>query len=99
MKIQEMKSGISHLNRRMKNEGRDNVFEMRPVNEEIVETDLPPASTCELEEPRWSVVSFDQMEAGGLTYKQATDLMSELDSHKVPGLCIVTDDAASRMLS
>jgi len=51
---------------------------------------------CELNAAIWSVVCFDGMEAGGLTYLQATRLMSELDAAGVPGLCIVTDLAARR---
>jgi hypothetical protein len=77
----------------MESEVRDNVFEMRRIDE----TDLPPANASDLDEPRWSVVSFDQREASGLTYHQAVELITELDSHSVAGLCLVTDEAASRM--
>ena len=95
MKIQEMRSGISHLNKKMEVKTRDNVFEMRPIGEAA-----PEALTVhELDEPRWSVISFDQHEAGGLTYRQASDLLSELDAHDISGLCIITDEAAARMTS
>jgi len=56
-------------------------------------------TSCELDEPRWSVVSFDRREGAGLTYVQAIELLNELDSRKVAGLCIVTDRAAARMES
>ena len=47
--------------------------------------------------PIWSVVSFEQCEFSGLNYGEAIAKMTELDSKKVPGLCIVTDDVASRI--
>jgi len=96
MKIQEMRSGILHLNKRMENRTPNNYIETREME---VETDsaFPLESDCELDEPLWSVVSFDQTEAGGLNYAQATALMKELDTRGVAGLCIVTDKAASRI--
>lgn len=56
----------------------------------------PPS---ELQETRWSVVSFDKREAGGLTYPQAEEKMAELLAKKVYGLCIITDEAARRVVS
>ena len=53
-------------------------------------------TACELDEPLWSVVSFDKREAGGLTYRQAAALMTELNAHGINGLCIITDHAAKR---
>jgi len=54
-------------------------------------------SVGELSEPRWSVVSFDKREAGGLTYPEAEAKMDELLARNVYGLCIVTDEAASNV--
>jgi hypothetical protein len=51
----------------------------------------------ELDQPRWSVISFERREGGGLTYAQAVQLMNELDSRKIPGLAIVADEAAERL--
>ncbi len=51
----------------------------------------------ELDLPTWSVVSFDQCEFSGLTFANAIAKMAELESRKVAGLCIVTDDAAARI--
>jgi hypothetical protein len=56
-----------------------------------------PAS--ELDMPIWSVVSFDQCEFSSLKYADAILKMAELESKKVPGLCIVTNDVASRIKS
>jgi hypothetical protein len=50
----------------------------------------------ELDAPVWSVVSFDCTEAAHLTYPDAIAKMAELDKRRVPGLCIITDDAAAR---
>jgi hypothetical protein len=97
MKIQEMKSGILHLNRRMENERQQNNFESRAIGVAFAEPELAPAADSEIDEALWSVISFDQMEACCLTYNQAAALMAELDSQNVPGLCVVTDDAAARI--
>ena len=51
----------------------------------------------ELDLPQWSVVSFDACEAAGLTYHDAAKLMAEKDAAGVYGLCIITDEAASRV--
>ena len=51
----------------------------------------------ELDMPQWSVVSFDKIEASGLTYAAAAKLMAELDAAGSYGLCILTNEAANRM--
>ena len=97
MKIQEMKSGFLHLTRKVEEQRRNNLFEMRPAAEALIDVDLPIVTECELENRSWSVVSFDKLEAGGLTYDQAAILISQLHTHGISGLCIVTDAAAARM--
>jgi hypothetical protein len=54
-------------------------------------------SNTELDQPRWSVVSFDACEASGLTYAAAMQVLAEKETAGVYGLCIVTDDAARRV--
>ena len=98
MRIQEMKAGLLHLRKKVESEDVGN--EQQPQPPAFIEQGAAAATAPELnelEQPRWSVVSFDQMEAGGLTHLQASKLMAELDSHGVAGLCIVTDEAAERM--
>jgi hypothetical protein len=51
----------------------------------------------ELDLKQWSVVSFDECEASGLTYADAVKLLEELETSGVYGLCIVTDDVASKV--
>jgi hypothetical protein len=101
MKIQEMRSGISHLTKRVETDRRDNLLEIKPAAvPEPEPAPVPPkpqAAACELDEPRWAVVSFDEIEAGGLTYRQAAKLLDELELNGISGLCIVTDAAAQRM--
>ena len=97
MKIQEMRSGFSHLSKKMGDGTPNNLFEIRPAVEAPLELDLPIVGPCDLDFPRWSVVSFNQQEAGGMTYGQAVTLRSELDYYDVPGLCIITDAAAARL--
>ncbi len=103
MRIQEMKSGFLHLKKRMENEGPQNYFETTAIRDVMIDPETGDVSpfefACELDEPRWSVVSFDKLEAGGLTYAQAFALMNELNLHGVAGLCTVTDEAASRVRS
>lgn len=100
MRIQEMRSGISHLRKRIDDQRPNEILEMRS----ILEAELPPVPEplapidppSELDELRWAVVSFDRTEASGLTYKQALQWMSELDLQGVAGLCLITDEAAER---
>ena len=51
----------------------------------------------ELDEPIWAVVSFEKAEAMNLTYQEASDKLSELEDQGLPGLCIVTNQAAIRL--
>lgn len=53
--------------------------------------------SSELNEPRWSVVSFENCVANNLTYVQAEQKLKELEAAKVAGLCIITDEAAERI--
>lgn len=53
-------------------------------------------SGSELNEPCWSVVSFESVAVHGLTYAEARSWLEKLQKQKVSGLCIVTDEAASR---
>lgn len=57
----------------------------------------PTMPVGELNQARWSVVSFDKCEAAGLTYAQAERKMDELLAASVYGLCIITDEAAKKV--
>ena len=95
-----MRSGISHLHKKKGDKGApESSFEWRDLNSVSLtdsdsEKSLP--ADCALDQPVWSVVSFDKVEAGGLKYWQAAELIRELEIHGIPGLCIITDDAALR---
>ena len=102
MKIQEMRSGILHLPRKAEVDQRPEAFEpIIPPRSAPAPAAVEPLTVtpklCELDEPQWSVVSFDAIEAGGLTYRQAAALQSALELSDVNGLCIVTDEAARRI--
>jgi len=101
MKIQDMRSGILHLNKKMESERQSTHFKMGAATQQaLVPEDARAADVAsELDEPRWSLVSFDKHEAGGLTYRQAAALMAELDANRIHGLCIITDEAAKRYAS
>jgi hypothetical protein len=53
--------------------------------------------TSELNEPCWAVVSFETCAAKDLTYPQAEETLKELESQKVAGLCIVTNEVAAKI--
>lgn len=54
--------------------------------------------SSEFDAPRWSVMSFDDCAASGLAYEEARKMVEQM-SDNVAGLCIVTDEAAQRMLN
>ena len=53
--------------------------------------------TSELENSRWSVISERGCEAISLTHEEARRLVHRLGAEGRHGLCIITDEAASRM--
>ncbi len=53
--------------------------------------------SSELLEPRWSVISFEKCEASRLIYNDALGKMRELEKNGIPGLCIVTEEAAAKL--
>jgi hypothetical protein len=100
MRIQEMRSGLSHLKKKGDDERGKDYFEMHSILEHALAPDAlteGPAYASELEAPFWAVVSFKKKEASGLTYAQAAETMTTLDAAGVSGLCIVTDLAAERV--
>ncbi len=98
MRIQEMRSGLEHLKKRTEPESEENFFDFRlSLEPDLSWPDPTVEAKSELDEPCWSLVSFEQIEAGGLTYRQAAELMWLLDSHGITGLCVITDEAAARM--
>jgi hypothetical protein len=51
----------------------------------------------DLDLPRWAVISFARCEAASLTYRQAAEKLAELESQRITGLCIVSNDVANRL--
>jgi len=64
-----------------------------PVDEEGV----AEASLDELDQPFWSVISFERSEVVGLVYEEAFKKLEELEAQGITGLCIVTNAAAARV--
>jgi len=64
---------------------------------EAVQEQHMEATGSELEQPRWAVISFERREGAGLTYPQAVQLLKDLESRKVTGLAIVTDEVAAKI--
>lgn len=92
-----MRSGIVHLKKRMDDERQENSMAApEAIFENARSDDVVPDVSSRLDKTCWSVISFDKLEAGGLTYAQAEQLMAALDTQDVAGLCIVTDEAAAR---
>lgn len=55
------------------------------------------ATLDELDQPIWSVISFERCEFAGLVYEEAFKKLEELEARGITGLCIVTDTAAARV--
>ncbi len=53
--------------------------------------------SSELNDSRWSIVTFEGVALRGLPYAEALKKIKSLDKQKVSGLCIVTDEAAARV--
>ncbi len=53
--------------------------------------------SSELNKPCWSVVTFENCAASGLTYDEAAGELEKLAARKVSGLCIVTNETARRV--
>lgn len=63
------------------------------------DAEAPESAKTELDEPQWAVISFDRCEVSGVTYAEAAQKVTELEERNVPGLCIVTNEAAERIVS
>ena len=55
--------------------------------------------SSELEKESWSVLSDRGCEASGLTHEDARKLVHRLGGEGRHGVCIVTDEAAGRMMT
>jgi len=55
--------------------------------------------TSELENGSWTVISERGCEENGLTHEQARRLVHRMGGEGFHGLCIITDEAASRMFA
>jgi hypothetical protein len=101
MRIQEMRPGLAHLKKKMERDRLKKIFQPKFEQNNILQ--IPPLETAaagtasELDHSRWAVVSFDRVEASGLSYRAAADRLAKLDSEGVAGLCVVTDEAAARL--
>lgn len=80
---------------KIKTGGRDGKF--MAAKKKKTEAAKNPAS--EINAPRWSVVSFERRAAKNLTYTEASEKIKQLAAEKVPGLCIITDEAADRIVN
>lgn len=58
---------------------------------------LPETFLCELSEPIWSVITFEDCAVSSMTYDEARQWADRLFKQNVSGICIVTDEAASRI--
>ena len=103
MRIEEMRSGRAYLGKRLPTseiatfEPRELRHAFTPAHGPRAHVEKRPEIESDLDKNEWSVVSFNGVEAGGLTYRQATRLMDVLGDNAIPGLCIITDLAAMRI--
>ncbi len=68
-------------------------------SETAQEVALIVEESFELNEFRWSVITFENCAVKGLTYNEAFDWREKLHKQGLAGLCIVTDEAADRITS
>ena len=61
------------------------------------ETDTDENAPNELALPLWSIVTFEGVAVRGITYEEALKWMEKLREQNISGLCIVTDEAATRI--
>ncbi len=54
--------------------------------------------TSQLEFDKWSVISERGREASGVSYEEARRVVHRLAAEGRHGLCIITDEAANRMI-
>jgi hypothetical protein len=66
------------------------------MNTERSATISAAASESELDAAIWAVISFDSVEAAGVSFDDARKKMAELEAKGIAGLCIVTVDTAER---
>lgn len=78
----------------MKSEDLEKKEETTQENEEVSSEET---ISSELNEPVWSVVSFEKSLKNNLTYDEALELMEKSKAKKISGLCIITDEAAQRL--
>lgn len=71
---------------------KENQIEQNPAEHQSA-----TPNPSELSEPRWSVVTYESIAAANLTYEEALELAKKLDSQKISGLCIITNQAAARI--
>lgn len=64
---------------------------------EFAQKEERTAAESELSLQIWAVISFERCEGSEMTYPDASRLMNELDLRGVPGLCVVTNEAASHI--
>jgi hypothetical protein len=106
-----MRSGRAYLAKRMPTSGLSG-FETRELREVLphnADDSHPTAEisreskprehlpSSDLEKNQWTVVSFAGVEAGGLTYEQASRLIDVLADNGIHGLCVITDVAALKI--
>jgi len=62
------------------------------------EKKIEPAEkfSSELNEALWSVISFESIVEKDLTYSQAAAKIKKLATEKIPGLCVITNEAAEK---
>ena len=80
--------------------GRDRDSDFKIMMAEKKENQTETATedfSSEINEARWSVVSFEKRVAKNLTYAEAAKKMKNLAAKKVAGLCIITNEAAARI--
>jgi hypothetical protein len=82
-----------------KEENKESKEATKPQGESAPDEISGDSSASELNEACWSVVTFENCAASNLTYEEAVEKLKKLEAEKISGLCIITDEAAQRMVN
>ncbi len=90
---------VSKMKRKSKDKSEKRETSANLLGEAVLfeDTDAGAKFSSELNESRWSIVTFAGVAARGLAHAEALKYLENLDKQNVSGLCIVTDEAAARI--
>lgn len=74
------------------NKSIETAQEVAPMAEEVENF------SSELNQPCWSVVTYKSVAVSHLTYEEASQWAEDLKKQGISGICVITDEAAARIV-